>query len=135
MDFLAPPTGGGGGHGPFPHGKGLGMGGLLLCPKPKQCAGFPAHRLVDPPASPPRSRRGRSLGERGGTTWRTSCPLTPLGGAQAKPQRPRLCLETAPLRLPCHKAQRLARRTSRLEHLSGRATSARYDGVHNRSQE
>src|ERR1019366_465395 len=97
MNFLAPPTGGGGGQRPFPHGKGLGMGGLLLFTQPKQCAGFPAHRLVDPPAIPPRSRRGRSLGGGGGTTWRTSCPPHLWGvrrqshSALASTSRRRLC--------------------------------------------
>ncbi len=36
--------------------------------QPKQCAGFPAHRLIDPPTSPLTTDGDAVLGEGGGTT-------------------------------------------------------------------
>src|SRR5664279_3548274 len=96
MDFLAPPTGGGGGHGPFLHGKGLGMGGLLLCPQPKQCAGHPAHRIEIPQQVP--------LAADGGAAWGSAVgrpgarAATSLAGTRARAapaQRPDTALATA----------------------------------------
>ena len=74
LGLLAPAHGrAGGGHGPFPHGKGWGMGGLS--PAAEAVRRFPGPPLVDPPTSPPRRRTGAQLG---GARWdarRTGCHL------------------------------------------------------------
>ena len=57
------------------------MGGVLQ--QPKQCAGFPAHRLKIPPQVPLAIRRGRVGGARW-DDWRTGCHL-PAGGAASRP--------------------------------------------------
>jgi len=60
------------------------MGGVH--PQPKQCAGFPAHRLKIPPQVPLANRRGRSWGERGGTTGaRAALPNASSGGTASRP--------------------------------------------------
>ena len=87
------------------------MGGLFIAAEAvSQSPGPP--RLC-PPTSPPRMRRGRSLGDCGGTTWRTSCPR--LQGAQTKTQRPRP-----------HSSRRLCgrRATKRSDWRGGRAGSS-----------
>ena len=122
MDFLAPPTGGGGGHGPFLHGKGLGMGGLLFSSlQPKQCAGHPAHRIEIPQQVP--------LAEDGGAAWgsavgrpgaRAATSLAAFGLAQRQRSGP-----TSPSRRGDCRGQRdtkcaarLARWTSQREHFN-----------------
>jgi len=62
------PRAGGGWAWPLPSREEVGDGWCQT--RPKRCASFPAHRIEDPPTSPPRLGRGRSWGERGGLHWR-----------------------------------------------------------------
>src|ERR1700712_1431505 len=72
--FSFPPTGGRR-VGTAPSFTGRGGGRVVFSQQPKQCAAYPAHRVFDPPTSPPHEGRGRSWGEGGGSLRRTACPF------------------------------------------------------------
>ena len=106
------------------------MGGLFIAAEAvSQSPGPP--RLLSPNQSPS-NETGAQLG---GLRWDDLAHELPhrLSGRADGDAVPVTSLEPAPLRPTCHKAKRLARWTSRLEHLIALARDARlcsYDGVH-----
>lgn len=133
LGLLAPALGrAGGGEGPFPHGKGWGMGGVSK--PPMQCASIPAHRVKIPPQVPSPAEGGL-WGDRGGSPGaraascirapkhRSRCASSP--GAAAATQATDRTLGAAAPRLACHQAKRLARQSSRPEHSSDFAARLR----------
>ena len=108
---LAPAHGrAGGGHGPFLHGKGLGMGGLHSSRSSEPVSRPTALKI--PPQVPLARSTGACWGERGGTTGARAA--TPAGGA-AKRSRP-----------PCHEQRRPCgrRATKRSDWRGGRAAAS-----------
>ena len=121
-----PPTGGRGvGTAPSLTGRGGGWVGFFAAEAVSQ---FPGPPLEDPPTSPPRDSTGAQLGGARWDDWRTGCHRVraaqrrgrraSLPGAAVAAKATANPRAPATLRPTCHQAKRLARRSSRCEHIN-----------------
>ena len=108
-----------GGHGPFPQGKGWGMGGLLRQRRSSAPSPGPPPALI-PPQVPLEEIRGRSWGDGGGLDPAHALPTRRRSGGRAAAKTP-----------PCPALRRLRGRrdTKRSDWRGGRAAARHFRGA------
>jgi len=119
---------------PLPSREGVGVGWSVFSSRSRSSEPVSRPTASLSPNQSPSNETGAQLG---GLRWDDVAHELPhpSSGCADEDAAPVVSLEPAPLRPTCHKAKRLARRTSRLEYLTAPAREAllySYDGVHAR---